>query len=170
MPPGAGKRKAVSGGGAKKKVAIDADALADAQAEFQTLIGPLPGGQWGSNLEHLQKKIAEAKAKRGPRGRTGGKGDKGARGQRGPKGPKGDRGAKGRKGDRGAKGAQGDRGATSRGSRGARGGATQPRGFNMGPVYAPQPAFFMTFRVREGRLEWREHHELAAHGLLLFTC
>ena len=77
MPSGAGKRKGVSGGGAKKKVAIDVDELADAQAEFQSLVGPLPGGPWRMNLKHLQKKIAEAKAKRGPRGRTGGKGAKG---------------------------------------------------------------------------------------------
>ena len=40
------------------KTAKEKRELKKVQEEYVKVIGPLPGGQWGSNVPHLKKKIA----------------------------------------------------------------------------------------------------------------
>ena len=47
----------------KAKGSQASDELHAVQQEYVRVVGgKLPGGQWGSNLEHLKKKVAEAQA------------------------------------------------------------------------------------------------------------
>ena len=43
-----------------KSAKANNDELEAVQEQYVALFGKLPGGQWGSNLEHLKRKIAEA--------------------------------------------------------------------------------------------------------------